>query len=231
MEAMRSIQEKASRLRIAAALFAPWGDDYRAAYEEAREALDPLAPALPTAAVRRRLERDVLAAGAPASALPVESLYRPWAAAPEGAGGSATRGGAADFGAARHLFLGDSAQHMRELYRRLQLEVPAPFEAMPDHVALLAETVDLFAQAGNAEAVAAMMDDHFGWLGDYRAELAVRREALTARADAGIFQADELACALNHASALADGLVALADDLALSVRAIDGRWDREQIHR
>lgn len=231
MEAMGSVPEKASRLRVAAALLAPWGDDFRAAYEEAREVLGSQAPATPTDAVRRRLERDVLAAGAPASALPVESLYRPWAAAPEGAGGGAACSGAADFGAARHLFLGDSAQHMRELYRRLQLEVPAPFAAMPDHVALLAETVDLFAQAGNVEAVAAMLDDHFGWLGDYRAELAARREALAVRADTGIPQSDELACALDHAAALTDGLVVLADDLALSVRAIDGRWDREQTHR
>lgn len=231
MGAKRSIQEKANRLRIAAALLAPWGDGYRAAYEEAREVLGFQAPATPTAAVRRRLERDVLATGAPASALPVESLYRPWAATPKAAAGETALSSAADFGAARHLFLGDSAQHMRELYRQLQLEVPVSFAAMPDHVALLAEMVDLFAQVGNGEAVAAMLDDHFGWLGDYRTELAARREALDARAGAGISQSDELACALDHACVLTDGVMGAADDLALSVREIGGRSEIEKTYR
>lgn len=212
------MEEKASRLRALAALLAPWGEEYRAAYEEARAVCGAQAPTVPPAAVRRRLEGDVLASGAPASALPVESLYRPWAAAPEGASDVP-----ADFGSARHLFLGDSAQHMRALYRHLQLEVPEPFAAMPDHVALLAETVELFAQAGNVEAVSAMLEDHFGWLADYREALASRQGALAAQGGAGLPRAEELARALDHGCDLTDALIGAVDDLALSVRAIDGR--------
>lgn len=106
---------KAAYLSTIGALFSRWGDDYEAAYEAARATAADLAiaPATPVGAVRCRLENEVLTLGAPAAAVPVESLYKPWAD-----GRERRRGVSAEFGAARHLLLGDSAQHMRALYPR-----------------------------------------------------------------------------------------------------------------
>ena len=76
------MQKRANYARALGALFALWGADYPAAYEGAQAAaVDGLAaPAPPSAAVRRRLEDEVLTLGALAATLPVESLYKPWAA-------------------------------------------------------------------------------------------------------------------------------------------------------
>ena len=72
---------KAAYLSTIGALFSRWGDDYEAAYEAARATAADLAiaPATPVGAVRCRLENEVLTLGAPAAAVPVESLYKPWA--------------------------------------------------------------------------------------------------------------------------------------------------------
>ena len=131
------MQKRANYVRALGALFALWGADYPAAYEEARAgAIEGLSvPAVPSAPVRRRLENEVLTLGSLAATLPVESLYKPWASASGGDGGEP-----AQFGAARNLLLGDSAQHMRVLYDGLELDVPPAYEAMLIDIQNMKET-------------------------------------------------------------------------------------------
>lgn len=75
--AQANVCAKAAYLSTIGALFSRWGDDYEAAYEAARATAADLAiaPATPVGAVRCRLENEVLTLGAPAAAVPVESLF------------------------------------------------------------------------------------------------------------------------------------------------------------
>lgn len=194
-------------VRAVAALLAVLGDNFAEAYEDAREALpraahgngDEEREALetlrtPDAALRRRFEREVLTAGGMAAALPVESLYAPW---------SCGRGrDASEFGASRHLYLGDSAQHVLALYDRLEVKVPPAFAAMPDHAVLLGELAALYAEAGNSDAAATFLRDHFGWLDAYDRTLAERQQGLGLREGLQDARRDELAWSLAHGRAL-----------------------------
>ncbi len=127
--------------------------------------------ALPAWRVRSTLQNYVLLPGMPLAALPVESLYKPWSAAPGNA-----------FGAQRGLYLGDSAQHIQAVCAALELDVPERYAAMPDHLSLLLDLLALFVESGNAQAAADLAADHFDWLGDYDVALA-RKAADAARAD------------------------------------------------
>lgn len=161
--------------------------------------------------MRCRLENEVLTLGAPAAAVPVESLYKPWAD-----GRERRRGVSAEFGAARHLLLGDSAQHMRALYRALELEVPMGFCAMPDHVTLMTEVVALCVDAGNHEAALALLSEHFDWLDAYEQTLLAHAAALSSAPPSA--RTDELARALAHGRELAVALAAAVRDLSVSLR-------------
>ena len=128
--------------------------------------LSARAVALPSWEVRSLLQNEVLLPGMPLAALPVESLYKPWSAAPGNA-----------FGAQRGLYLGDAARHLQSVYATLQIEVPARFAATPDHLALTLDLLALFLQSGNAQAAADVAHDHLDWLDDYDAALAGSAEA------------------------------------------------------
>ena len=207
--AQANVCAKAAYLSTIGALFSRWGDDYEAAYEAARATAADLAiaPATPVGAVRCRLENEVLTLGAPAAAVPVESLYKPWAD-----GRERRRGVSAEFGAARHLLLGDSAQHMRALYRALELEVPMEFCAMPDHVTLMTEVVALCVDAGNHEAALALLSEHFDWLDAYEQTLLAHAAALSSAPPSA--RTDELA----QGRELAVALAAAVRDLSVSLR-------------
>ena len=122
------------------------------------------AVAPPSDAARRALGRDVLVAGLPLAALPVESLHKPWCG-PDGT-----------VRAARGLYGGESARHARALYAACGLSVPEGFAAMPDHLALLLELEAFFLEADDASAARTLVCDHFDWLGAYDAMLAARAE-------------------------------------------------------
>lgn len=178
-----------------------WRDVRGAAEPLARDAVER-ALALPAWQVRSTLQNDVLLPGMPLAALPVESLYKPWSAAPGNV-----------FGAQRGLYLGDSARHIQAVCAELELDVPERYAAMPDHLSLLLDLLALFVESGNARAAADMVVDHFDWLGDYDAALA-RKADKAARADAlDPVRRVALAEGIAHLRAL----VALTDALARAV--------------
>lgn len=122
----------------------------------------------------RAAASEILTAGMPLAALPVESLYKPWSAL------------SSELAGARGLYMGDAAHHLLQVYSECGIEVPSEFTAMPDHLALTSELAALLAQAGNMEGAAQIAADHLDWLGDYDAVLAQRAaQAAAMGPDAG----------------------------------------------
>ena len=107
---------------------------------------------------------------------------------------------------------------MRALYGGLELEVPPAYEAMPDHVVLLTEVACLYAEAGNGEAVRALLADHLDWLSAYEEALATRLAALGARPLPVAQHHDELTAALAHGRELAGTLTRAIHNLSQSLR-------------
>ena len=69
----------------------------------------------------------------------VESTYKPW---------TTDKGCGMVFAASKGLVMGDSALHMREIYRLASLEVPEQFRSMPDHLVLELEFLALLYRFG-----------------------------------------------------------------------------------
>ncbi len=155
---------------------------------------------------RELVEREVLTPGMPLAALPVESLYKPWASARD-----------AELGGARGLYLGDAALHAKALYQALDVQVPKAFAAMPDHLALLLELLALYVRADNREAAAQLARDHFDWLDAYDEELANRQDRA---ADAPLFSAEAR-------SRLVQGIAHLRALVALVATAVESLSSRE----
>lgn len=178
MEKKERLNSTANRMRALGALFTLVGDGAGAAYGEA-------SLAVPEARIRRRFELDVLTPGGVVSLLPVESLYEMWAD-PR----SRDLGQKSAFGTARHLYLGDSAHHIRALMGALDVDIPVEFTAMPDHIALLCELASIYCEAGNYPALESLLADHFGWIETYAEELAERKAEFECAASAD--SSDEL---------------------------------------
>lgn len=126
-----------------------------------------VAPLFDYAATRNEL----FVPGTPFAALPVESLYKQW---------TQLEGNA--FGAQRGLFLGDAARHVRALYEALDIQVPAQFASMPDHLTLELELLSMLLEVGNLEAAREFARDHLDWLGAYDAVLAERATSVESSA-------------------------------------------------
>ena len=131
------------------------------------------------------LGTTVLEGGMPLAALPVESLYKPW----DGRAGSA-----------KGMYLGPSAAKMTELLKALELDLPREFSAMPDHLALLLETLSVFLDARNDSEAAEFARLHLDWLADYRTALEDRRGRVAGALDGGATE-HELAESLSRAIA------------------------------
>ena len=105
----------------------------------------------------------VLTPGIPGSVVPVESFYRPWSdLLPTG------------MGASTGYYLSDHARHIEALCEQLEITVPERFAAMPDHLSVLLEIL-MFLQFNAPESSSRdFIEDHFDWLGEYRAALSER---------------------------------------------------------
>lgn len=122
----------------------------------------------PAYAVIEAAQNNLLTAGMPLAALPVESLYKQW-----------TTAKGADLGGSKGLYLGDSALHIASVYQALGIEVPQAFAAMPDHLALMLELVILLLERGNVDAARQIAVDHLDWLDSYASVLAERAQSAT----------------------------------------------------
>lgn len=98
--------------------------------------------------------------GLPESAVPVESLYRPWSSYP-------------DFPSAnlRGMYDGDSAQYMKSLIKRMGMQLPSKFKSYPDHLSLEADMASVLLASGGEEEGREFLGERFSWLSDYRAKL------------------------------------------------------------
>jgi len=112
--------------------------------------------------LQREYER--LFAGLPGQGISlVESTYKPWTA-----DGSCALAFAADKG----LLVGDTALHMREIYRQGSLEVPEEFRSTPDHLLLELEFLSLLYHSATPERIQGFIEDHLDWVPDLKERLA-----------------------------------------------------------
>lgn len=98
--------------------------------------------------------------GLPGSALPVESLYSSW-----------SRDEGTVFGRQKGLYMGESAQYMRDLLGRMGFEVPAEYAACPDHLALELDLLSVMLRSGMVEQARQFLSERFEWLTAYRMRL------------------------------------------------------------
>ncbi len=96
----------------------------------------------------------------PPFALPVESVYKEWAAE-EGAILSNQKG----------LLMGDSAIDMINIYKSEGIEIPSQFSAMPDHIALLLEYAAHLCESASLDEQKKFISGHFDWLEHFREDV------------------------------------------------------------
>lgn len=106
----------------------------------------------------------VLTPGIPHALPPVESLYKDWG------------GRQAGIQHGQGFYLGDSAHHAKKVFETLEIEIPADFAAMPDHLILLLELYTFLCEHADAHGAQEFAARHFDWLEIYR-ELHVLRVA------------------------------------------------------
>ncbi len=124
-------------------------------------AADMMRPATPAEQEYGIFCRQVLTAGFPTSALPVESFYKTWS----------STGAQVPFGRTGKCYGGDSAQHMLYLFDQFGFEVPEEFQAMPDHLSCILALLAELEEANRNTLARSLVDDHLDWISDYREKL------------------------------------------------------------
>lgn len=114
-----------------------------------------LAP--PLSALRSFYQRCFVGIGR-STALPVESVYKPWTEDP------AARLPIA--GSAGYL-LGDAALHVRYLLDHYGFAVPAEYQMMPDHLSLLLELAAFLLEQRTPGEARLFLVQHLDWLADF----------------------------------------------------------------
>lgn len=106
----------------------------------------------------RRIFRGPL----PPYVIPVESVFKKWASAPDCHLPIAQEKG---------LLMGDSAMDMLRRYREEGIAVPDEFSSMPDHVALELEYLSMLSLCGDEDACREFLAQHMDWIDDLVAEI------------------------------------------------------------
>lgn len=101
--------------------------------------------------------------GLPASAPPIESLYR----APE----NATFAAKGIVTGLPGVYGGESARYMRDLIARMGLSLPPQFSDCPDHLSLELEILGRLIESGAQEDARTFLAERFSWLTRYRLRL------------------------------------------------------------
>jgi putative dimethyl sulfoxide reductase chaperone len=116
-------------------------------------------------AILRDLEKSYrwLFSGLEGKKIPlVESCYKPW-----------TRDlqCTVPFASEKGLLMGDSALHLREIYRCCGLEVFEELKNTPDHVGLELQFLSCLYHGGTDDQIRTFIRDHLDWLDSLRLEL------------------------------------------------------------
>lgn len=118
-------------------------------------------PGLDLAALQKEYER--LFASLPGQRISlVESTYKPW---------TGDRSCALAFAGDKGFLMGDAGLHMREIYRRLSLELLEEFRSTPDHLLLELEFLSLLYHSATPEQIRGFIEDHLDWVPDLKERL------------------------------------------------------------
>lgn len=92
--------------------------------------------------------------------LPVESYFKSWTTDKE-----------SDMYNLKGYLLGDSAEHIKYLFEHYNLELPAEFLNMPDHLILLLEFLSFLIEKRTDKEILQFIRDHFDWLPELQQSL------------------------------------------------------------
>jgi len=85
----------------------------------------------------------------------VESSYKPW---------TEDSHCPLPFASEKGLLMGDSAQHLREVYRHCRLEISEEFRSAPDHLCMELDFLSFLYQRANDAHIKRFLEDHLDWL-------------------------------------------------------------------
>jgi len=92
----------------------------------------------------------------------VESFYKPWTKDPRCL---------LPFASEQGLLMGDSALHLREVYRQCNLEVGEEFRNTPDHLCMELEFLSFLYRWATDAQIRRFIDDHLDWIPLVKCEL------------------------------------------------------------
>jgi putative dimethyl sulfoxide reductase chaperone len=92
----------------------------------------------------------------------VESFYKPWTKDPRCS---------LSFASEQGLLMGDSALHLRDVYRQCNLEVGEEFRNTPDHLCMELEFLSFLYRGATDAQIRRFIDDHLDWISSLKCEL------------------------------------------------------------
>ena len=161
----------------------------------------PCFPNLPAWDAYRVFANQVLTAGLPTSAVPVESLHRPWHDGAQGKG----EGPHTVFSAQVGFYMGEAAVDARAVLDELGVETPESFRATPDHISLLIEAALLLWEKGDSGKFHAFAHEHFAWFDAYADRLDERASRISATAKPALAAWADMVAAIPGFIAVLDG--------------------------
>ncbi|WP_052329873.1 TorD/DmsD family molecular chaperone [Thermicanus aegyptius] len=93
---------------------------------------------------------------------PIESVYKEWTLDPTVE---------LQIARSKGYLLGDSALHMRYLYKLARIEIPENYSGMPDHLSLILEFLSLLFKEKEEQLWKGFISDHLDWLGEFEKAL------------------------------------------------------------
>jgi len=91
------------------------------------------------------------------SALPIESIYKPWTTDPSCELSIASEKG---------YLGGDASAHLADIYKALDLAIPPEYSHAPDHLGLELSLMALLVENGSREQQSLFLSQHLDWLPD-----------------------------------------------------------------
>jgi TorA maturation chaperone TorD len=92
----------------------------------------------------------------------VESFYKPWSKDPRCS---------LSFASEQGLLMGDSALHLRDVFRQCNLEVGEEFRNTPDHLCMELEFLSFLYRWATDAQIRRLIDDHLDWIPSLKCEL------------------------------------------------------------
>ena len=116
----------------------------------------------PSYAEKKRFASRHFLGGVPKAAVPIESLYTPWAGASSNKNPLMTGTG---------FYQGDSALYMKHLVESMGMKIPSQFASYPDHLTVELDLMSVLVRSNLTTEAHQFLTERFSWLTEYRIRL------------------------------------------------------------